>query len=169
MPATEKEVNSMLYLINNFTRYNLWANATLVHWLKTKSPELLDKEVTSSFPTIRLTLLHILKTQGYWLSVISGEEYSENQGADPESVLSEVIDQSARIVEFVESMPAESIQDETMVINPWFECNFPNFEYILHLVNHTTYHRGQIITVGRQLGLTDAPITDYNFFNVRGK
>ncbi|MFB6801427.1 DinB family protein [Peribacillus butanolivorans] len=32
-------------------------------------------------------------------------------------------------------------------------------------MNHSTYHRGQIITIGRNVGLTDAPMTDFNIYN----
>jgi uncharacterized damage-inducible protein DinB len=39
----------------------------------------------------------------------------------------------------------------------------------MHCMNHSTYHRGQIVTMGRNLGFTDAPMTDYNFYNVMAK
>jgi uncharacterized damage-inducible protein DinB len=39
----------------------------------------------------------------------------------------------------------------------------------MQVMNHSTYHRGQIITIGRNLGFTDAPMTDYNFYNIHGK
>ncbi|WP_366512826.1 DinB family protein [Kordia sp.] len=31
-------------------------------------------------------------------------------------------------------------------------------------MNHSTYHRGQIVTMGHQLGFTKAPFTDLFFF-----
>lgn len=45
----------------------------------------------------------------------------------------------------------------------------PRFEFILQIVNHSTYHRGQIITIGRNVGLIDAPMTDFNVYNFYGK
>ena len=31
---------------------------------------------------------------------------------------------------------------------------------------HLCLHRGQLTTIGRNLGLTDVPTTDYNFYNM---
>jgi len=36
-------------------------------------------------------------------------------------------------------------------------------------MSHSTYHRGQIITIGRNLGMTDAPMTDFNFYLLTAK
>lgn len=37
------------------------------------------------------------------------------------------------------------------------------YEYILHVVNHSSYHRGQIVTMARALGVTgEIPVTDYD-------
>jgi uncharacterized damage-inducible protein DinB len=44
--------------------------------------------------------------------------------------------------------------------------NFAKYEYLLRVVNHGTYHRGQIVTMGRNIGTTDASNTDYNFYNI---
>jgi uncharacterized damage-inducible protein DinB len=37
-------------------------------------------------------------------------------------------------------------------------------EMIHHCMNHSTYHRGQIITMGKQLNLSKAPSTDLIFY-----
>jgi uncharacterized damage-inducible protein DinB len=162
---------SLEYLVQNYAQYNLWANATLVHWLRTKAIDHIDTEVISSFSSIRHTLLHILDTQIYWYSVISGQTTNNLNTAEltTEALFVELIDHSAQVEEYVAAMSADDIRDQTLVSNPWFECNFANFEYMMHLVNHGTYHRGQVVTIGRQLGFTDAPNTDYNYYNVRGK
>jgi uncharacterized damage-inducible protein DinB len=66
-------------------------------------------------------------------------------------------------------MTDEKVQERTLIESPWFRCDFRNFEYIMHYANHSTYHRGQVVTIGRNLGFTDAPMTDYNFYNIDGK
>jgi uncharacterized damage-inducible protein DinB len=32
---------------------------------------------------------------------------------------------------------------------------------IWHCINHQSFHRGQLVTFARQLGITDIPSTDY--------
>src|SRR5687767_1526170 len=81
--ASETKDTAIAYLMKNYANYNLWANSTLVSWLKTKPAALLDQEVPSSFSSIRLTLLHIWQTERYWLSIIKREEqitFSEFEG-----------------------------------------------------------------------------------------
>src|SRR5690242_11895194 len=56
-PATGN--TAIAYLMKNYANYNLWANTTLVRWLKSKPAAELEQEVASSFPSIKLTLLHI--------------------------------------------------------------------------------------------------------------
>ncbi|NBP70556.1 MAG: hypothetical protein EBU52_17700, partial [Cytophagia bacterium] len=37
------------------------------------------------------------------------------------------------------------------------------YEYILHVVNHGSYHRGQVVNLCRMLGVkAEVPVTDYD-------
>lgn len=167
-PTAEK---SLAYAMKNFADYNHWANCTLVNWLRTKPAELLESELHSSFSTIRLTLIHILETQRYWYSILNpaSDDSGQDFDGDVEATFDALIAQSEELAAYVGSLSTAQIQSDTLVVSQWFECNFPNFEYIMHVVNHTTYHRGQVITMGRNFGFTDAPMTDYNFYNVVAK
>lgn len=162
---------SLAYLAHNYANYTLWANKTLINWLRTKPLEILEKEVPSSFPSIKLTIVHIWQTQSYWYSVINKDYHYEHKEftGSLEEAFEAFLKQSEEMAAFIATMNAGSIQAKTLVVNPWFESNFENFEYIIQCMNHSTYHRGQIVTIGRNLGFTDAPMTDYNFYNVRGK
>jgi uncharacterized damage-inducible protein DinB len=46
----------------------------------------------------------------------------------------------------------------------------PRYEFILHVINHNTYHRGQIVTMCRSLGATEqVPAMDYEVFLWSGR
>lgn len=171
LTATQTIETSLVYLMKNYADYNFWANLTLVKWLKTKPEEKLQQEVASSFPSIQLTLQHIWQTQDYWLSILKGqgELFDDKSDMSVKETLDGIVNQSNELAEFVESISEKYLQKDTLIVSQWFECNYPNFEYIQHVMNHSTYHRGQIVTIGRILGFTDAPMTDYNFYNVRAK
>lgn len=169
---TQATETSIVYLMKNYIRYNAWANRTLVNWLRTKEESVLEQEVPSSFSSVRKTLFHILQAQQYWLSIVRRDEtpninWEEIQTL--EEVFSTIVAQSEEFAAFVDTLSASQIDEKTMVVSPWFQSDFANFEYIMHVVNHGTYHRGQITTIGRNLGFTDAPMTDYNFYNINGK
>lgn len=44
------------------------------------------------------------------------------------------------------------------------EFTTANAEVIQHCIQHSTYHRGQIVTMARGLGLTDPPSTDFTTY-----
>jgi len=167
----ETNVSPIVYLMKNYAGYNLWANATLVNWLRTKPADVLEREVPSSFSTIKSTIVHIWHTQRYWLSTIkrSQPEFFGEFDGTLEDAFKCLVEHSDEFADYVESMTDQHIEENTMVINRWFQCDFQNFEYIMQVMNHGTYHRGQIITMGRNLGFTDAPMTDYNFYNIHGR
>jgi len=168
-PATQE--TAIAYLMKNYVNYNLWANTTLVSWLKSKPVADLEKEVASSFPSIKLTLLHIWQTERYWLSIIKKQDqvtFSEFNGSLQET-FDVLLKTSGELAACINAMTDETVQERTFIESPWFSCDFRNFEYIMHVANHSTYHRGQVITMGRNLGYTDAPMTDYNLYNIDGK
>jgi uncharacterized damage-inducible protein DinB len=168
-PGTKE--TAIAYLMKNYANYNLWANTTMVNWLKTKPAALLEQEVASSFPSIKHTLQHIWQTERYWLSIIRKEDpitFDEFEGTVQE-VFNKLLKTSAELAGYVNAMTNDHVVESTLIESPWFRCNFSNFEYIMHFANHSTYHRGQVITIGRNLGFTDAPMTDYNLYNIDGK
>ena len=169
--ASQTTDTPIAYLMKNYANYNLWANITLVNWLKTKPAALLEQTVPSSFSSIKLTLLHIWQTERYWLSIIKKEEqqtYDEFNGSI-DDVFKALLNTSTELAAYINTMTNTQVQDKTLIESPWFRCDFSNFEYIMHYANHSTYHRGQVTSIGRSLGFTDAPMTDYNLYNIDGK
>ncbi|MXO06329.1 DinB family protein [Flavobacterium sp. HBTb2-11-1] len=160
---------SLKKIMSNFADYNLWVNQQFVNWLSPKADELLYAEVQSSFSTIMKTLDHIWSTEEYWFSVISENDMAEKK---PESELSKeeifegLLNSSTRLKHLINSLSEEDLMKEVKITNPWFECELPVSDYLLQVINHGTYHRGQIVTMGRNIGITDASNTDYNFYNV---
>ncbi|PXY44873.1 DinB family protein [Flavobacterium hydrophilum] len=160
---------SLKRIMSNYADYNLWVNQQFVNWLSSKSDELLYAEVPSSFSTIIKTLDHIWSTEEYWFYVISEADLSEKK---PESELSKeeifegLLNSSVKLKHLINSLSEEDLIKEVKIVNPWFECELPISDYLLQVINHGTYHRGQIVTMGRNLGITDASNTDYNFYNV---
>lgn len=160
---------SLKKIMTNYANYNLWVNQQFVNWLSSKSNELLFQEVPSSYPSIMKTLNHIWETEEYWYSVIAETapfEKKENVDLDTNEIFEGLLQSSAKLAEYINSLSDEQLCKEIKIENPWFECKLPLSEYLLQVVNHGTYHRGQIVTIGRNIGITDASNTDYNFYNV---
>jgi uncharacterized damage-inducible protein DinB len=167
--AIEKpKIKTIGSLIKNYVAYNLWANNRLVEWLKRKPASLLEKEIPSSFPSIRLTLTHIWQTEKFWLAVIQQQEfegYYEFKGSVYD-LFNEFTNHSKAFSDYLQLLSDQDIGEEVFISTPWFQSNLLRYEYIQHAMNHSTYHRGQVVSIGRNLGFTDAPMTDYNYYNV---
>lgn len=126
-------------------------------------------EVASSYPSIIKTLDHIWATEEYWFSVISETpmiQKKEIGELSKDQIFAGLLSSSAKLRDLIHSMSEEDLIKEVKITNPWFECELPISDYLLQVINHGTYHRGQIVTIGRNIGITDASNTDYNFYNV---
>lgn len=161
---------SLKKLMTNYAEYNLWVNQQFVKWLTTKSDDLLHKEVPSSFSSIVKTLNHIWATEEYWYSVIAETtEFDKRENVElvTAEVLNGLLNRSSLLAGLIKSFTEEELSQNIKIESPWFQCDLPKYEYLMQVINHGTYHRGQIVTIGRNIGITDATNTDYNFYNVK--
>nr|WP_199158390.1 DinB family protein [Pedobacter sp. ASV2] len=157
-------------LMKNYANYNFWANMTLVNWLKKQSLALLEQEVKSSFKSVKATLIHILQTQEFWFSVISKTDFLRiDYKCDVEEIFDLLLQQSETLANYIHDMETVALEENVFVQSPWFHSNFQNFEYVMQVFNHSTYHRGQVITICHNLGIVGAPMTDYNYYNVNAR
>jgi uncharacterized damage-inducible protein DinB len=79
-------------------------------------------------------------------------------------LIESLVETSAEFLSYVSTLTEEQIQEEVFFTSPWAEATRGRFDFIQHAMNHSTYHRGQLVTIGRNLGYIDAPMTDYNFY-----
>lgn len=160
---------SLQALIINSVDYNIWVTKQLVNWLQSFPDELLQKECPSSFSSIAKTLKHISDTQLYWSSMIRETPIPEFDyvvtSVDIKSEMKNLINEAKLLAAYVKSNN-EAMSERYLIESEWFSSNFPKYEYLQHLMIHTTYHRGQIVTIGHNVGVLKAPMMDYNFWNV---
>lgn len=161
---------SLQKLVTNNANYHLWATQKFVDWLAPKPDELLHQEVPSSFNSIIKTLNHIWATDEYWYAIIAETpDYLKRRDItefDSREILEGIVHRAKAINKLIASYKESELSKCIKIETPWFKCDLPKYEYLQHLVNHATYHRGQIVTIGRNIGITDAFNTDYNFYNV---
>jgi uncharacterized damage-inducible protein DinB len=152
-------------LVKKTVSYNLWANSQLIGFLRTKPKADLNIEVASSFSSLRKTLLHIHTTEVFWLSIIQESVYTPpSDEMSISELMDSMINTSEAFLSFVLSLSEEEILEEVFFTSPWAEAARGRFDFIQHAMMHSTYHRGQLVTIGRHLGYLDAPMTDYNFY-----
>ncbi len=145
--------------------YNLWANKRLIHWLQSNDKELLTKECQSSFTTVLDTVSHILDGQIFYYCLLNEQPIERLWGNTEEEILNGLIEQSEAFIAYVKSQ--KSLNAFRFLKTKTLEGTFTQFELIQHCMNHSTFHRGQVITMGHQLGFSKAPSTDMLFFFIK--
>jgi uncharacterized damage-inducible protein DinB len=149
-------------LLTQYSAYNLWANELIAGLLNKLDLKLLDAEVKSSFPSLRKTVMHIWDAELIWLSRLEGRKISwppTAQFKDP--AIGDFLNASRDLHNFVEGKSAEYFHASTSFSdskgNPY---TMNNAGILMHVFNHSTFHRGQIVTMARELGQTELPSTD---------
>jgi uncharacterized damage-inducible protein DinB len=157
----------MKQLLSESARYNAWANENFVNLFRSVDNSLITKEVVSSFTSIRATLLHIWDAESLWLERLSGNSptslLSKNFHGTNEEVFNNVVKTSNKLIEFIETRPAPFFRDRLTfrTISPPRDFKESVTDMAHHCLNHSTFHRGQLVMMCRQLKITPIPSSDY--------
>ncbi|MEO9021755.1 MAG: DinB family protein [Ginsengibacter sp.] len=153
-----------------YAAYNFWANKILLGRLVQIPTDVLHKDMGSSFGSIYKTLVHTMEVESIWWQRIKLAEHVLLPEKDPEEdfeVLSKkIIESSKQWSDWVSNATENNITHVFGYYNTkkaYFKQ--PVYEVLLHLFNHQTYHRGQIITMLRQSGIDKIPATDFIVFS----
>ncbi len=124
-------------------------------------------EVTSSFSSIKATLLHIWDAETIWLGRLKGESLllwpSDQFKGTTQEMFEGVLQTSTDFKDFVQEhkgLEGTCAFKDTKG-NPY---EMPVESIIQHCMNHSTFHRGQLITLLRQFGEKDLLSTDFITF-----
>lgn len=155
----------MAYTLQQHIRYNLWANEKIALFLSKADESIFDTEVSSSFSSLRKTVYHIWDAEVIWLKRLKGESISEwpskSFAGNREQCLKEFIAHTRQLANFVEA--CDEAQQQAIITYKNLkgeELHSTVQEIVMHVVNHGTFHRGQLVTMLRGLGFTDLQSTD---------
>jgi len=162
----EENTNSRLKHIQKMAAYNHWANQQFADWLSKADAKLWQLQMESSFPTLDATLRHLWNAEAGWLSTLKNQPWQmaveEHQRLSAEELLSGFLKTSLAFQDFVEKLTEKELDDTRNIGRDGKPVSLEDI--IKHVFNHATYHRGQLITMGRQAGLSNPPRTDYIYF-----
>jgi uncharacterized damage-inducible protein DinB len=145
-------------VLNQLFAYNVWANSRQLEVCRTLSQQQFEQPLGNSFTSIRATLVHLLGAQWVWLERLSGRspeglpDICDFPTLEAIARQWEVIEDSFR--EHLSGLHEEQLRGRISYVNFQGETwTYPVWLVLLHVVNHQTYHRGQITTLLRQLGI----------------
>jgi uncharacterized damage-inducible protein DinB len=139
--------------------FNSWATQRIFDGIATLSEEQLRRDMKASHRSIYGTLLHLIGAEKLWLDRwLNRQDLPRLQESDvPTLALLRATWEQVGLesVRWLGSMTDRKLQ-ETFTISG---ANAKRLEQtyaqsLQHIVDHGTYHRGQIVTLLRQLGVT---------------
>jgi uncharacterized damage-inducible protein DinB len=161
-----------LKTLDELYRYNRWANLRVLDSALTLTREEFVQTIPSSFPSVRDTLVHVLWAEWIWLQRWKGQSPTANflpaDYSDAAAVRARWTEVEDGQQEFIRSLDESALARNVRYVNLRGETwEYALWKQMLHVLNHSTYHRGQAATMLRQLGRTP-PSTDLLVFYDEG-
>jgi len=162
LPSTR----TMKELLSQLAAYNIWANHKLLEIILALPEEKQKQEVPSSFRSLYTTVFHMWDAESIWWQRMKLHERitrpSDNFNSSMKDVSNGLLQQNQQWQEWVDTS-TEPILDHVFQYYSQKKESFkqPIFQMMLHVFNHGTYHRGQLVNMLRQLGIEKIPQTDF--------
>ncbi|MCC0567336.1 DinB family protein [Brevibacillus borstelensis] len=149
-------------LVFNMYDYHVWANQTIFNHLKQLPQEVYTMEMQSVFPSVSKVMSHIYMVDHCWYDILSGKSMNEALAS-----ANQLIEQAeAKSIEELDALFSDLSErykaffsrqdnmDQTIELdNPYAGFRKTSYaEIVLQVVNHGTYHRGNISAMLRQIG-----------------
>lgn len=143
--------------------YNYWARDRQLEACAALTEEQFLRPMGSSFSSLRDTLAHLVGAECVWLERWLGRSPRTLPGAEGLNNLAAIqarwreVERGVR--QYLAGLNEQALARSLSYVNfkgaTW---TYPLWRTLIHVVNHQTYHRGQVTTLLRQLGARPAPI-----------
>jgi len=153
--------------------YNRWADQRMLSAAAKIDSEKFARAMGNSFSSVRDTLAHILGGEWIWLerwqgrfpnALLNAEEFPSVQSlASRWEIVQE------EYAGFVDALTPQRLGEDLAYLNRAGQrFSYPLWQQMVHVVNHSTYHRGQVTTLLRQLGAEPAVTDLLEYYDEKG-
>ena len=137
--------------------YHYWARDRLLAAVEALSPEQFTRDLGSSFRSVRDTLVHLVGAEWAWLSRWKGQSPTSLLSAEPFPDLASVRRKWGEVEQDLRGFVAGWKEEDVGRVYEYKLLSgqpgaSPFWQMLQHVVNHGSYHRGQVVTMLRQLG-----------------
>jgi uncharacterized damage-inducible protein DinB len=154
--------------LRSLVAYNHWANTRLLQAATALSVEDFERDMRASFGSLQGTLIHILWGERGWLRFWQDGDFvprpTPGQYADLASIRSAWTHHEGEYAAYLLGL-AQAELDAPRTLDA---TTYTLGELVQHALYHSTYHRGQVTLLLRQLG-HQPPLNDYQDFLVEAR
>lgn len=147
----------MLDVVREMYAYTRWANDRALDAAARLAPAQLTRKVGGSFGSIFDTLVHVASADWIWLRRWHGEpapalpaDWHFDDLAGLRERWEETIAERAEFIDALEEM--DLARPLPFITRKGDALELSLGQTLLHVANHSTYHRGQVATLTRQVG-----------------
>jgi uncharacterized damage-inducible protein DinB len=145
--------------------YSEWATGKLLDYASTLSADAVSAPLANSHGGILKTFQHIFYADRIWLGRVTGQVRTAFEDPPPGPSLEEMRARWSEIMGPFRTWVSEAdlaakVAYRNLKGDPY---ELEGFKIVLHVVNHGTYHRGQVASLIRQQG-GRPPSTDILFY-----
>jgi uncharacterized damage-inducible protein DinB len=157
-------MHGLVGTVRQLLLYTLWADRICLEAAEEVRPDDLVRAAGISFGSLLGTLTHMLQAQRLWLARFEGKSPERQPGIgefpDLQSLGAAWAETSAELEFFLAALTDDQVtNDLSWTTAAGATHTRPLWQPVMHLVNHTTYHRGQVASLLRQMGYAP-PSTD---------
>jgi uncharacterized damage-inducible protein DinB len=156
----------MKEMLLSLANYHIWANKQILGVVSKLTVQQQQQTINSSFNSIELTVKHLLDAESIWWQRLKLAETivrpSQDDLLDCNAAIEALLIQSNTWLNWLKAANDTQLNFVFQYNNTKREgFKQPTWQMLLHLFNHATYHRGQLVTLLRQVGVTKIPPTDF--------
>jgi uncharacterized damage-inducible protein DinB len=137
--------------------HGYWARDRQLEACAALGEEPFSRRLGGSFPSLRETQVHLLAVEWLWLERWRGHEPAALVPAEELPSLAAIETRWATVERemraFLEALDEARLAQPVTYLNLRGErWSYPLWRLVMHLLNHQSYHRGQVTTLFRMLG-----------------
>jgi uncharacterized damage-inducible protein DinB len=135
-----------------------WADDTVLAAVSQASPDQVNQDRGSSFKSLFDTLNHVYLAELTWLTRVQGNPDAKLADLPAPADLNALAQAWPALhqnwIDWARPLSSEDLQKPLILRTAQgAEFRVPLWQIVLHLVNHGSYHRGQVATMLRQAGI----------------
>lgn len=151
-------------------QFHYWARNRTLDAVAQLTPEHYTRELGNSFPSVRDTLVHLYSAEWAWYQRWHGVSptvmLNPAEYPDVETLRSAWSAHESKMRAFLAGLDDVSLTRAVPYRSlAGVEATSAIWEMMQHVVNHGTYHRGQVTTMLRQLGAAPAKSSELIVFH----
>ena len=151
-------------LLKRLGQYLLWANSSVWDIVKTLTDSEFTESPRENMRSIRDRYVHLAQDTWEWYHDWTGEDPGEEPSFDQmtkDGLFDFIVDYDKKLVGLIETRSVDNLEFDA----DGKKIKLRLDEFLFHMVNHATYHRGQIVAGLRVLG-KETLMTDYVPFRI---